>query len=484
MSTYLDLTMAGPNGTSPSALTPAVGSAMTYVSGFNMQFYYYGVWCKSAAGVVDELRGSDTIPTADAASKLTIQYKGAVTGTYYAFVNARRVDANNFLHARMSATSIDFYEVVAGVPALLGSVAHTAVLDEVYELTVNPVGDHASVLLNTVEVIAPVETAVVAAGHGSFGDYGASQRADENVPRGFAVFQFVIDDAVVGGGGSDPALKMVAQPTSVNSGMPISPDVVVRATTDGSTTDTAFTGSITAALIGSGGVLYGTVTVAAVAGVAAFSNLVPGGSGTFTLRFSASSYDDVDSSTFAVLSGSGSTILFGGQMHRQITQNESSANGRRMLLRLRLANGDPWLGDVTGVKALMTQSGTLVSGDETESPDDIVHIGGDLYYVDPGATYTNIAPKNFITARVEPADGHLGDTSTAEIIPTDSYNAAIVQLDLIKAIIRAANGLDGFKFERAEGSSLLRVTIPGEGTFDVPAEYVTAGKTLNVLGDD
>jgi hypothetical protein len=86
----------------------------------------------------------------------------------------------------------------------------------------------------------------------------------------------IADDATVnflpGGAG---ALEFVQQPTTTASGSTISPAVTVRAVDANMNTDTSFNGNITLT-IGtnpSGGTLSGTTTVAAVSGVATFSNL-------------------------------------------------------------------------------------------------------------------------------------------------------------------------------------------------------------------
>ncbi len=99
-------------------------------------------------------------------------------------------------------------------------------------------------------------------------------------------------------------LQFDTQPSDVASGNAITPAVTVGAYADG-VLNTSYSGPITISIVGSGSVLYGTVTVNAVAGVATFSNLVPGGAGgTFVLEATAAGYDTITSDNFAVTSGS------------------------------------------------------------------------------------------------------------------------------------------------------------------------------------
>lgn len=107
-----------------------------------------------------------------------------------------------------------------------------------------------------------------------------------------------------GGWGSDgptPALKFTTQPANTNSGAGMA-NVVVSATTDGTTVDTSFTGNITLSLLSGDGVLSGTLTRAAVAGVATFNDLSILGytTGARTLQAAASGYSNLPSASFTI----------------------------------------------------------------------------------------------------------------------------------------------------------------------------------------
>jgi adhesin/invasin len=108
------------------------------------------------------------------------------------------------------------------------------------------------------------------------------------------------------------ALEFQQPPTSAEAGSILSPSVTVRAVDGSGATDPAFTGSVTLA-IGTnpgGGVLAGTTTVTAVAGVATFSDLSINRVGTgYTLVASASGLTDATSASFDVSVGPASGVL-------------------------------------------------------------------------------------------------------------------------------------------------------------------------------
>jgi hypothetical protein len=83
--------------------------------------------------------------------------------------------------------------------------------------------------------------------------------------------------------------------------------VVVRALTSGNALDTTFTGNVTVALQTGSGTLAGTLVVAAVAGVATFSNLSISTLNTgAVLRATGGGLTLADSSTFNIVAGGGS----------------------------------------------------------------------------------------------------------------------------------------------------------------------------------
>jgi hypothetical protein len=279
-----------------------------------------------------------------------------------------------------------------------------------------------------------------------------------------------------------PALLVDTQPSTTASGYIMSPSPIVEMTTDGSTVDTGFTGNITAALIGSGGVLLGTTTVAAVAGVATFSALRPCIAGSYTLRFSASGVDDLDSDSFTVTTaggGSGTILLGGGMYTTQIRRNDGTAALRRIYFDIRDDVGAAWSGSVTGVKAKLGVNG--VGNDDSSA--DIVRVAGALHYVELAQTDTDIAEGSVITGRVPAASGRLEATGAGQIIPGDSYAAAVSETSLVNKIVRAANGADGYIARKNVAESRIELVIPGVGTVNIPASFDEASVPVDAIGE-
>jgi hypothetical protein len=100
-----------------------------------------------------------------------------------------------------------------------------------------------------------------------------------------------------------PATKglMTTQPLGAVNGAAFTTQPVVRVTDVDGNTNTSFTGNVVASIATGTGTLSGTTTVAAVSGIATFTNLVITGTiGNFTLRFTPASLTAVDSSNFTL----------------------------------------------------------------------------------------------------------------------------------------------------------------------------------------
>ena len=107
-------------------------------------------------------------------------------------------------------------------------------------------------------------------------------------------------------------LVFVAAPTSTGVGAVIAPAVKVAVTDAAGNIATTATNSITLTLASGSGTLGGTVTAAAVAGVATFSNLTVSAAGTFTLGASATGLTSGTSDPFAVF-GAAAKLAFSVQ---------------------------------------------------------------------------------------------------------------------------------------------------------------------------
>ena len=108
-------------------------------------------------------------------------------------------------------------------------------------------------------------------------------------------------------------LVFAQQPTDATAGVAISPAITVSALDGSGNAATGFTGNVTIAIANNagGGTLSGTVTVAAVAGVAAFSNLSINKAGAgYTLAASATGLTGATSTGFAITSAAASQLAF------------------------------------------------------------------------------------------------------------------------------------------------------------------------------
>jgi adhesin/invasin len=116
----------------------------------------------------------------------------------------------------------------------------------------------------------------------------------------------IVDTATVTftSSGSSTATRLVfgQQPGNAQIGAAISPPVTVHAVDGAGATATTFTGNVTIALglNPTGAVLSGTTTVAAVAGVATFGNLMIDRAGSYTLVAGASGLTGVTSNSFTI----------------------------------------------------------------------------------------------------------------------------------------------------------------------------------------
>jgi len=112
-----------------------------------------------------------------------------------------------------------------------------------------------------------------------------------------------------------PATHLVftTEPSNVTAGSAIGPPVVVTAQDALGNPDPLFTGAVTIAIASnpSGGVLAGTLTTNAIAGVATFANLSIGKSGTgYTLVATATGVTGATSASFNVIAGAATTLAF------------------------------------------------------------------------------------------------------------------------------------------------------------------------------
>ena len=130
----------------------------------------------------------------------------------------------------------------------------------------------------------------VVAAAGAFRDLGASSVTVADGPG----HHRDIDELLYRSGLGDLLDKAGIRPMDLNH----QPVIQVRDAVGGLVAGN--TSIVTATLTGSGGTLSGTTSVAAVNGIATFTNLVVTGAGTYTLTFSSSALSPVTSSPFTI----------------------------------------------------------------------------------------------------------------------------------------------------------------------------------------
>ncbi len=162
----------------------------------------------------------------------------------------------------------------------------------------------------------------------------------------------------------------------------------------------------------------------------------------------------------------------------QIRRNEATASLRRIPLTIRDDAGAAWAASVTGVKAKLSVNGAA----ETDSPADIVRVAGTRHYVELAQPYTDIAEGSIISARVIADTGRLEASSDAQIIPADSYADAVSETSLVRSIVRAANGADGFSVVKDPDSNQITLNIPGVRTINIPATFSESSPAVTSLG--
>lgn len=296
------------------------------------------------------------------------------------------------------------------------------------------------------------------------------------------------------------------QPANTNVGSTMAP-FTVRAvdSTASNAVDTSFTGNITLTPVG--GSYTGTLTRAAVAGEATFNDIVPQTIGSsFEFEADASTFDTETSASFniTVPSGGETILIQGGQsMQRALTDGETNA-GRKTLVFDILDDttaAAPWAGSVTGVKAQISINGATPN----PSTNDIARVAtGSARHriVLTDAEAAAAAPGDIITAWVAAAAGRRESMpasfevtaapvytapETAEAIADEVETRAMAltsgeRAAIVLSTVRALNGLDGFGYERDEGNSVIRITLPLTGVVTTPAVFADVAKAVTKVG--
>ena len=157
-----------------------------------------------------------------------------------------------------------------------------------------------------------------------------------------------------------PATKalMTTQPSGAVSGAAFTTQPVVRVTDVNGNTNTSFTGNVVASIATGTGTLGGTTTVAAVSGIATFTDLGILGLGNFTLRFTPASLTAVDSSSFALEAAPVATKV--AITRAAVGTQRRTAFTTQPQITIQFSNNDTVTASSAVVTASISSGGTLI----------------------------------------------------------------------------------------------------------------------------
>src|SRR3989454_9154164 len=168
-------------------------------------------------------------------------------------------------------------------------------------------------------------------------------------------------------------LAFTIQPTTATAGAHVAPPVEVAALDAMSNTVPGFTGNVTVAIgtTPAGGTVSGTTTVAAVSGVATFSNLSIDKSGTgYTLAAIATGLSDATSAAFTITSGPATHLVL------TVQPSTAAANGT-IAPAVRVTARDALGNTATGFQSNVTVAiGTNPAGGTLSGTTTLAAIGG------------------------------------------------------------------------------------------------------------
>ncbi len=254
--------------------------------------------------------------------------------------------------------------------------------------------------------------------------------------------------------GAASAAAITTQPAGAVNGSAFTTQPVVRVTDSGGNTITSFTGNVVASIASGSGTLSGTTTVAAVAGVATFTNLViTGTAGNFTLTFTPASLTAVTSSSLAITASAASAAAI-------TTQPAGAVSGyaftTQPVIRIVDASDNTvtsFIGNV--VASIASGSGTL-SGTTTVAAvagvatfTNLVITGADAFTLTftpasltavTSSTLTIVAAKVAITRASVGTAHHSAFTTQPQITIQDSSNNTVTSSSAVVTATVSAGG--------------------------------------------
>ncbi|HSD32007.1 MAG TPA: hypothetical protein VLB49_08865, partial [Gemmatimonadales bacterium] len=255
------------------------------------------------------------------------------------------------------------------------------------------------------------------------------------------------------------------QPSTTAAGSAITPAVKVTALDQFDNVATSFTGNVTVAIgtNANAGTLSGTTTTAAAAGVATFSTLSIDSAGTgYTLTATAASLTDGTSSTFNIIPGAATHLVFA-------QQPTSATAGAAIVPSVRVAALDAKGNVATAYAANVTVAigtnagGGTLSGNATVAAAAGVATFPGLNINKSGTGYTLTAASGALTGTTSAAFNIVAGAATHLVVTTQPVNTAAGAAIAPSVVVAAQDALGNTDLTYAANVVASIATNPGSG---------------------
>lgn len=260
-------------------------------------------------------------------------------------------------------------------------------------------------------------------------------------------------------------LSFTAQPSTTAAGSAITPAVKVTALDQFDNVATSFGGNVTVAIgtNANAGTLSGTTTIAAAAGVATFSTLSIDSAGTgYTLTATAASLTDGTSSTFDVIPGAATHLLF-------MQQPTSATAGAALTPSVKVAAFDAKGNVATAYTANVTVAiGTNPGGGTLSGTATVAAVAGvatfpGLNINKSGIGYTLTAASGALTGTTSAAFNIIAGAATHLVITTQPVNTAAGAAIAPAVVVAAQDALGNTDLTYTANVVASIATNPGTG---------------------
>jgi hypothetical protein len=286
--------------------------------------------------------------------------------------------------------------------------------------------------------------------------------------------------------GAATHLGFAQQPTNTTAGAAIAPAVTVRALDAQGNVATAFAGPVAVAIgtnAGSG-TLSGTASVAAVNGVATFSDLSIDKSGTgYTLTASSGSLTDATSAAFTVIAGAATQLVFS-------VQPVNTAAGAAITPAVQVAARDAlgntdltYIANVTLAIGSNPGSGTLTGGGPVAAVAGVATFAASIDKV--GTGYTLTASSGGLTSATSSSFNVFANTATHLVFSVQPTTAVAGVAISPAVVVQALDASNNVATTFAGGVTIAIGTNAGGGTLSgttstPAASGVATFSTLNI----